>query len=95
MFDIVTAATIVVYVGCCLALVFFVLLQKGEGGVGSALGGQAVDKALGTRASTAWRRLTAGLAALFLVLTVALGSLAQLHFQESGAEPPTATTRDR
>lgn len=75
-----------IYVGVCLALVFVVFLQRGTGGIGSALGGQAVDKALGAKSAEVWRKATAVLAALFLIGTLGLAQLTELRHEASQAQ---------
>lgn len=69
------AALTGVYVTCCVALIGLVLIQRGEGGVGSAFGGQAVERALGTQAAALWRRGTGLAAGGFVVLALVLGEL--------------------
>lgn len=88
-----TVAIIVVYTVCCLWLVFFVLLQKGEGGLGSTFGGQAVETALGAQSARTWRKVTAVLAALFMLLTIALVEVADHRFAASAADQPEAEQR--
>ncbi len=89
MLDVASLVTLAVYSAICLALVFFVLLQKGEGGIGSALGGQAVEKALGARSAAAWKKVTAACAVLFVVLTVVLGELVHRDWVASVAQTAT------
>ncbi len=95
MFEAVTAVVLIVYVACCLGLVFFVLLQKGDGGLGSAFGGQALETALGAQSAQAWRKATAILAALFLFLTVSLVEIADHRFATSSADRPAPEQKSK
>jgi preprotein translocase subunit SecG len=83
----------VVYVLCCLFLIFVVLIQKGEGsGLGTAFGGGGGDTAFGVKADTAWKKATAVAAALFIILSILLGILqSPRSVTESAAEPAEKT----
>ncbi|MBI3726144.1 preprotein translocase subunit SecG [bacterium] len=74
-----------IYVLACLFLIFVVLIQKGEGGgLGGLAGGGAVDVAFGAKADMTWKRATFVAAALFMILSLALGVLGR----------PPSITRD-
>ncbi len=58
----------------CVLLLIVVLLQKGDvGGIGGAFGGGGGETAFGVQADTTWKRTTAVLAGLFIVLAMVLG----------------------
>jgi preprotein translocase subunit SecG len=63
-----------VYVLVCLLLMVVILLQQGKGGdIASAFGGGASQTAFGARAgATLLTKLTAGLAAAFIALSLTL-----------------------
>lgn len=62
------------YVFVCLMLIVVILLQQGKGGdIASAFGGGGSQAAFGARAgATLLTKLTTGLAAAFIVLSLAL-----------------------
>ena len=65
-----------IFVITCFFLIFVVLIQKGEGGgLGGLAGGTAVDTAFGAKADTTWKKATGVAAALFILLSLALGVL--------------------
>jgi len=68
------AILIIVYVIACLFLIMVVLLQAGKGGgLGSAFGGAGAGSVFGGRgAATFLTRLTAIMAALFMILSVGI-----------------------
>ena len=79
----------IVYVIACCFLTFVVLIQRGEGGgLGGAFGGGAVDVAFGSQADMTWKRATAVAAALFMVLAIALGIIANHRNRASVAAKP-------
>ena len=63
-----------VYVFICLLLIVVILLQQGKGGdIASAFGGGSSQAAFGARAgATLLNKMTAGLAATFIVLSLTL-----------------------
>jgi preprotein translocase subunit SecG len=63
-----------VYVFICLLLIVVILLQQGKGGdIASAFGGGSSQAAFGARAgATFLTKMTAGLAAAFVVLSLTL-----------------------
>ena len=67
------------YVLVCLVMLFAVLLQQGKGGdIASAFGGGSSQAAFGARTgATVLSKITAGAAALFMVLALALSILGQ------------------
>jgi preprotein translocase subunit SecG len=66
----------VVYIFVCFILMFIILIQRGEtGGLSSAFGGGGGETAFGVRADTAWKKATAIFAALFLGLSLLIGTL--------------------
>jgi len=68
-----------VYVLVCLVMLFAILLQQGKGGdIASAFGGGSSQAAFGARTgATVLSKITAGAAALFMVLALALSILGQ------------------
>jgi preprotein translocase subunit SecG len=67
------------YVLVCLVMLFAILLQQGKGGdIASAFGGGSSQAAFGARTgATVLSKITAGAAALFMVLALALSILGQ------------------
>lgn len=67
-------AFITLYVLVCLLLVVVILLQQGKGGdIASAFGGGSSQAAFGARAgATLLTKMTTGLAAAFIVLSLTL-----------------------
>jgi preprotein translocase subunit SecG len=65
---------VTVYVLVCLLLILVILLQQGKGGdIASAFGGGGSQAAFGARAgATLLTKLTTGLAAAFIVLSLVL-----------------------
>jgi preprotein translocase subunit SecG len=68
-----------VYVLVCLVMLFAILLQQGKGGdIASAFGGGSSQAAFGARTgATVLSKITAGAAALFMVLALAMSILGQ------------------
>lgn len=67
-------ALTVFYVLVCFLLLLVVLLQRGKGGGMAAFGGGGTDTAFGARAgATLLTRATTILAALFMIISLALG----------------------
>ena len=68
-----------VYVLVCLLLITVILLQQGKGGdIASAFGGGGSQTAFGARAgATLLTKLTTGLAAAFIVLSLTLAAWGQ------------------
>jgi preprotein translocase subunit SecG len=68
-----------VYVLVCLLLIVVILLQQGKGGdIASAFGGGGSQAAFGARAgATLLTKLTTGLAAAFIVLSLTLAAWGQ------------------
>ncbi|RME76887.1 MAG: preprotein translocase subunit SecG [Planctomycetota bacterium] len=65
-----------VFVFVSLLLIVVVLLQKGDvGGIGGAFGGGGGETAFGVQADTTWKRTTAVLAAIFMLLAMAIGAM--------------------
>jgi preprotein translocase subunit SecG len=67
------------YVLVCLVMLFAILLQQGKGGdIASAFGGGSSQAAFGARTgATVLSKITAGAAALFMALALALSILGQ------------------
>ena len=67
------------YVLVCLVMLFAILLQQGKGGdIASAFGGGSSQAAFGARTgATVLSKITAGAAALFMLLALALSILGQ------------------
>ena len=67
------------YVFVCLVMLFAILLQQGKGGdIASAFGGGSSQAAFGARTgATVLSKITAGAAALFMALALALSILGQ------------------
>jgi preprotein translocase subunit SecG len=67
------------YVLVCLVMLFAILLQQGKGGdIASAFGGGSSQAAFGARTgATVLSKITAGAAALFMVLALTLSILGQ------------------
>ena len=67
------------YVLVCLVMLFAILLQQGKGGdIASAFGGGSSQAAFGARAgATVLSKITAGAAALFMILALTLSILGQ------------------
>jgi preprotein translocase subunit SecG len=67
-------AVTVLYVLICFLLLLVVLLQRGKGGGMAAFGGGGTDTAFGARSgATLLTRATTILAALFMIVSLALG----------------------
>jgi preprotein translocase subunit SecG len=67
-------ALTVFYVLVCFLLLLVVLLQRGKGGGMAAFGGGGTDTAFGARSgATLLTRATTVLAALFMIISLALG----------------------
>ncbi len=66
---------LVIHICVALFLIAVVLLQGGRGGLGEALGGAAVQSLFGGGANTVMTKLTAGVAALFMVTCLSLAAL--------------------
>lgn len=67
-------ALTVLYVLVCFLLLLVVLLQRGKGGGMAAFGGGGTDTAFGARSgATLLTRATTVLAALFMIISLALG----------------------
>jgi preprotein translocase subunit SecG len=69
----------VMYVLVCVVMLFAILLQQGKGGdIASAFGGGSSQAAFGARTgATVLSKITAGAAAVFMVLALALSILGQ------------------
>jgi preprotein translocase subunit SecG len=64
------------FIFVCILLLVVILLQKGDvGGIGAAFGGGGGDTAFGVKADTTWKKATAALAGVFIVLAMALGTV--------------------
>ena len=64
---------VLLYVIACGVLVFTVLLQQGRGaGLGASLGGGGSQTLFGSRTSSFITRLTAGMAAVYMILAIVL-----------------------
>jgi len=89
-----------VYVLICLLLIVVILLQQGKGGdIASAFGGGSSQAAFGARAgATLLTKVTAGLAALFVALSLTLavwgqrGPASVVGGLEAPAAPAPAAT---
>lgn len=85
------------YVFICVLLILAVLMQKSKGGdIGSTLGGGSVgrDSSFGPNAPTSvMNKITTGLAACFLVLSLVLAMMSTSKtsgslFQDYNKQPP-------
>ncbi|GIW71940.1 MAG: hypothetical protein KatS3mg102_1482 [Planctomycetota bacterium] len=66
----------IAFIFVSILLLGVILLQRGDvGGIGAAFGGGGGETAFGVKADVTWRRTTAVLGALFMLLAMAIGIL--------------------
>ncbi len=85
--SVLTTLLSIVYFLVCLVLILIVLVQRGSegGGLGGAFGGGGADTAFGVKANLAFKKTTAIVAGVFVVLSL---GLAWLQRPEAPAPEP-------
>jgi preprotein translocase subunit SecG len=87
MGSVVVGVLLIVYVLLCAFLILIVLLQRGEGGgLAGAFGGMGGESAFGVKGDKTFKKLTAIVGALFMVLAVVISIVIERQFR-----PPAAT----
>ena len=83
---------LVVLVINTVALCGLILIQRGKGGgLAGAFGGGGVEQAFGTRATTMAQKATGVLAAMYIILTIALGIAIGKSHEGGGSAAPVET----
>ena len=72
---------LVIHILVAFFLVAVILLQGGRGGLGEALGGAAAQSLFGGGANVVMARVTAGVAAMFMVTCLSLAALSTAQGQ--------------
>ena len=83
--------TIFVFVMVCIMLMGIILLQSSKtGGMGTAMGGQAINTAFGGHgADKLLVRITSGLAVTFMVLAITIGMMPNPDSRTEYSKEPT------
>lgn len=91
--SVLTTLLSIVYFLVCLVLILIVLVQRGSegGGLGGAFGGGGADTAFGVKANLAFKKTTAIVAGVFVVLSL---GLAWLQRPEAPVADPGVLTPD-
>ena len=81
---------VAVHILVALFLVIVVLLQGGRGGMAETMGGAAAQSLFGGSANVVMTKLTAGVAALFMVTCLSLAALSTSRGRSVADQMPTA-----
>lgn len=98
MGSVLVGVLLVVYALLCAFLILIILLQRGEGGgLAGAFGGMGGESAFGVKGDKTFKKLTAVVGALFMILAVVISVIIERQFgstavgtatEESAPETP-------
>lgn len=88
--------SIAFFLFCCLILSLIVLVQEGKGGgLGVVMGGEASDSLFGTSTPEILKKMTAYLAAIFMILCILLSFWTSALARHTGRIPPPQEHSDQ
>lgn len=90
MGSVLVGVLLVVYALLCAFLILIILLQRGEGGgLAGAFGGMGGESAFGVKGDKTFKKLTAVVGALFMILAVVISVIIERQYGTTAVDTGT------